>query len=694
MQQNISYKENSLLNMFSRVSSIMTTSTSEAHFMRTALEEIGNHLDVSRVYTFTRHEEVFWSNNYEWVAPNISAEINNLQNITMADMPEDSMLHQLAKGKTFVAPDVSKIEDPTIRNELLGQGIFAIVSFPLSYQGKVVGFFGFDQCHKVLQWTEKTISAVIALGSLMNAAHAFFLGKALVQKKRAQLHNLFDALPLPIYVSSVQNYDILFCNKAIRDNFDASDVSQRKCYQVFQGLDAPCSFCTNASLKEGAPPHVWHHHNPTVQNDYKIVDSLVTWEEKKGSRFSIALDITETMRLQKDRLLERDVIASKEQFIANMSHEMRTPLNGIIGLTYLAKQNNKDADVEDCLDKIVFSSNNLLGVVNDTLDVSETHDDNVTLESRAFQPKELLYGIQSTLSLEAQRKHIGLEVEYDATLPSWLMGDSLRISQIMLNLASNAVKFTHKGKVVLALTVVPPPKGACVMSGQVWVCFAVSDTGIGITQEQSENLFCEFSQGDASVARHYGGTGLGLVISKKLAKLMGGDIRVESVLGKGSVFSCTVPIALCYEEQCIENNAASAKEYNVSGVQVLLVEDNEINALIACEVLHSFGCRVHAVENGQEALLALDKKLYDIILMDIQMPIMDGLEATRRIRANRHFDAIPIVAMSAHAMVQDQAKSYDAGMQDHMAKPFDPEKLRKVIYDFTTNDFYYKATDA
>ncbi len=685
-------RKESIFGIFMRISSLMMQVEDEASFMKLALADIGQTLAVSRVYTFTLKGTV-WCNNYEWVAPGISAEMQNLQHIDMSAMAQESLLPQLSKGKTFVVQDTTTLKDTELRETLLKQGIVAMVSFPLFYKGNVVGFFGFDQCGHVPHWTKTTLDAVVALGSFMNAANAYFMGKFMLQQKRRQLQALFDAMPMPIYVSDCDDYSILFCNKLIHDNFDTSDMQRQTCHKVFQNLDEPCPFCTNHLLSPGAAPHVWHHHNEHINGDFKVVDSLVTWEEKENVRFSIALDITESLRLQREKVLAREAHAAKGHFIANMSHELRTPLNGIIGLTHLASKQNTDPLVEDYLRKITFSSNNLLGVINETLDLSEIEEDKITLESQPFSMKEVLLGAQALLQTEVDRKGIGLEVILDETLPQVLVGDSLRISQIVLNLSSNAVKFTTEGKVTLALHACAPPEGLGELTRVQWVRLDVADTGIGISQEQQEKLFKEFSQVDSSTSRQYGGTGLGLVITQKFVELMGGEIFVTSVAGEGTTFSCVFPLVLCADQGCDAGKKSSEQQdFDISGAKVLLVEDNEINTLIAHEVLAAYGCHVQSVVNGREALDVLEKNTYDIILMDIQMPVMDGLQATKRIREQRRFDHIPIVAMSAHAMVQDYEKSREVGMQAHIPKPFVPEELRATIHGFIRQGFCFSPS--
>ncbi len=501
---------------------------------------------------------------------------------------------------------------------------------------------------------------------------------------------------MPIYISNMKNYSVLFCNKAISDNFDVSNIAKKTCHKIFQNLDEPCSFCSNPYLLKDGTPYIWHHHNPVLNMDFQVVDSCITWEKNENVRFSLALDITDSLRLQREHVLEQEANIIKGHFIANMSHELRTPLNGIVGLTHLAEQANQDAVVGDFLKKIKFSSDNLLNVINKTLDLSEISDDHIQVESRVFRLSEVLNGVQAILQIAADKKKLNLELSLNKYLPDLLVGDSLRLSQIMLNLVNNAIKFTIQGQVCLTLSRCEPLQSNELHSehNYVWILLEVSDTGIGISPDKLHTLFTEFTQADKSITRQFGGTGLGLSIVKRFVELMGGELSVKSELGKGSIFSCKIPFiiaddATLMQEANLEQNNKTENNFDISELNVLVVEDNDINALIAKEVLESFKCRVELAENGLEALKALEVKTYDIVLMDIQMPILDGLEVTQRLRADSRFDKMPIVAMSAHAMNQDFEKSIAVGMQDHISKPFDPENLRRIIYHYSRKDFTY-----
>ncbi len=363
---------------------------------------------------------------------------------------------------------------------------------------------------------------------------------------------------------------------------------------------------------------------------------------------------------------------AKSEFLARMSHEIRTPMNGVLGLTHLALNQNPPQEQRQYLAKIEASAKILLGVINDILDFSKIESGNLHLEQAPFAFDEMLTTLRDLFQSQADAKELEFALERDPAIPNNLTGDSLRLSQVLLNLCGNAFKFTEHGRVTLSLT-----RTQTTTDG-VRVRFAIGDTGVGMSREQLAGLFRPFAQADVSTTRKYGGTGLGLAISKLLVEMMGGELTVRSELGKGSLFSFEIPLALSAPEARIEEPEQHEMEISgLAGRRVLLVEDNEINREIAVALLDDLGLRALTAANGEEALALLEKEDVDGILMDIQMPIMDGLTATRILRREGRPEVrdVPILAMTAHAMQEDRDKSLAAGMNDHLTKPIDVREL-------------------
>ncbi|MBL8487893.1 MAG: PAS domain S-box protein [Rhodocyclaceae bacterium] len=370
---------------------------------------------------------------------------------------------------------------------------------------------------------------------------------------------------------------------------------------------------------------------------------------------------------------------AKSTFLANMSHEIRTPMNAIIGLAHLAQRSAEDPGQRDRLRKVSDAARHLLQVINDILDISKIEAGKLTLEETDFAPATVVERTVTLLEDRAREKGLGLASEIDPALPAALRGDAMRLGQILLNFGSNAVKFTERGDVVFAVRQVTRQEAA------VTVRFAVRDSGPGIDEETRQRLFQPFEQADSSTTRHFGGTGLGLAISRRLADLMGGRVGVDSEPGRGSSFWFEATFrpgeALPPGEvAAAPSDAAEGRlKREHGGARVLLVEDNEINREVATDLLRDAGLTVVEAEDGARAVEMAAAGAFDLILMDVQMPVLDGLAATRAIRRQPGGEGVPILAMTANAFEDDRQACIDAGMNDHVPKPIDPTVLYAAL---------------
>ena len=368
---------------------------------------------------------------------------------------------------------------------------------------------------------------------------------------------------------------------------------------------------------------------------------------------------------------------AKSEFLSRMSHEIRTPMNGIIGMTAIALQKGQSQErVLDCLQKIQSSYDYLLGLINDILDMSKIESGKMKLEPVNFDMGELLGTIRELIAPQAAAKGITFTQHSDLSR-TWFSADRMRISQVLINLLGNAVKFTPQGgEVTLTVEEAGAPSGQ-----EALVRFTVRDTGVGIPKEEQDRVFRAFEQASGANPAKQQGTGLGLSISSRLVQLMGSSIRLESAPGEGSAFSFAVPLTLGREEDA----GTETEELTFSGRRILVVEDNELNAEIAQCLLEERDFTVECVYDGSQAVERIRSTppgTYDVILMDIMMPVMDGLDATRAIRAMDREDCktIPIIAMSANAFDDDLKKSVACGMNGHLSKPVEVEKLYQVLH--------------
>jgi len=397
-------------------------------------------------------------------------------------------------------------------------------------------------------------------------------------------------------------------------------------------------------------------------------------------------DITERKRAARELLRAQK---AKELFLANMSHEIRTPINGIAGMAALLSKNPTPDEHHTYLNAIISAADNLKVIINDILDLAAIESGKLKLEQIPFNVTDLFSSLRDIFSIQAREKGIDFRINLDSTANRLLVGDPVRLNQILINLISNAIKFTHSGHIIVTGKVQKEDSHTCQMQ------FQVEDSGIGIPKDKLTTIFESFSQADASVTRRYGGTGLGLTIVRQLVELQHGHIHVKSEEDLGSIFTVQIP----YEKHrqtgsskarnlgSASHDQSVANYRDLNGLRILLVEDNDINQLYASTILvKTFGCQVDSAENGYVALEKMKNNRYDIVLMDVQMPVMDGYEATKAIRMGEEPKRnIPIIALTANATRQDTDRCLAAGMNESIPKPFTPEELYRVLHRYAKN---------
>ena len=414
---------------------------------------------------------------------------------------------------------------------------------------------------------------------------------------------------------------------------------------------------------------------------YRFLEfNSINLKQKEGIQ-GLIMDCRDITQRKKDAAELLRAQKARELFLANISHEIRTPINGISGMANLLSNNPSVEDSQTYLNAIKSASDNLKVIISDILDLSSIESGKLSFERIGFNVEDIVVSLINSFKAQALSRGLELKYSIDENAKGIFMGDPVRLNQILINLIGNALKFTHRGSISLQVTATKSSKGRSLLQ------FDVVDTGIGIPQEKLDTIFESFSQADASVTRKYGGTGLGLTIVKQLVELQKGWIKLKSEEDVGSTFTVAIPYDHGSPNEARHKSVSVKKEdhFDLTNYTILLVEDNDINRLYAGSILKSSGCKIEMAENGLVALGKLKTNKIDLILMDIQMPVMDGFEATKAIRfSDDQYKDIPIIALTANATPRVIERCMAAGMNNHLAKPFTPEELFRILSKYLT----------
>ncbi len=580
-----------------------------------------------------------------------------------------------------------------------------------------------EMCNKrkdgSLYWEFATISPVT--NEAGQITHYVAVKEEITDRKKieTELKNInerfavvMDSLDALVYVADMETHELLFMNRYGKKLW-GKDVVGEVCWKILQSnQDGPCSFCTNDRLLDADRLSngvcVWELRNTVNQRWYHCRDLAIRWPDGRMVRMEIATDITDLKEMERELVQARQSAESanraKSDFLANMSHELRTPMNSIIGRSRLALDNQLDQETRSHLEMISSSADNLLTLINDVLDFSKIEAGELKIENEPFDLPETVNFCVKIINglLEDKNSDVKLRCTISPDVPQAVKGDSLRLKQILLNLLSNSAKFTEEGCIEVLVR--------CLQSddNSLKIQFKVRDSGIGIAPDKLEHIFGKFSQENDSITKRYGGTGLGLAICLQLCHLMRGDIKVTSNLGKGSVFTFTLSLQSCaIQELPVQEEQGKVEQAVISPLSVLLVDDNKANLVLARMVLEKWKHQVTEAHDGLSALNLLSQHDYDTVFMDVQMPIMDGLIATRIIRAAECGDQVedvdkglikqlstrlsgdhtPIIAMTANAMSGDKDKCLAAGMDEYLSKPFIPDAVETVLRKVATGYF-------
>jgi signal transduction histidine kinase/ActR/RegA family two-component response regulator len=528
-----------------------------------------------------------------------------------------------------------------------------------------------ENLNKELQVREEELTA--------NIEHLSCLTKK-IDTEKAKLSAIVES-PNHLIWSIDTDYKLIYCNSIYSSSFHKRFGKQLQSGDIILNLLDESSVKwkewydkalsgSKFSVEHTGNTSTWEiFFNPIMEENNMIVGATMFMQ-------NISVRKEAQQQLIKAKELAEQASLAKAQFLSTMSHEIRTPMNAVIGMTHLLLEEAPRPDQEENLRILSFAAKNLLALINDILDFSKIDAGKIEFEEIEFNLKDLIQSICKTLHHKADEKGLKMELLLDNNIPSFLIGDPVRLNQIITNLLSNAIKFTHTGHITTTVTLKE------ILHGKATIDFAVKDTGIGIPADKIDKIFDSFTQASSETTRKYGGTGLGLAITKKLLELQNSHIYVNSKVGEGCIFYFSLSFKTSYRKEQPRPEVVYLHQAQLlQGVKILLVEDNRVNQLIISKFLLKWGLQVDMADNGLIAVDLLKTAIYDLILMDLEMPEMDGYEATRTIRSftDERYKEIPIIALTASAMIEVQDQVFASGMNGYVTKPFDPDELYQVL---------------
>jgi len=529
---------------------------------------------------------------------------------------------------------------------------------------------------------------LLALNARREAESELLVAEVARRETETMLVSAFEAIDEAFIVFDNQDR-MLFCNERYRETFRASQpalVAGNSFEEIMRfGAEHGQYLTPMDDVQAWVDTRVASHRTGDTRIESKLDNGrwlrIIERKTERGQSVGFGIDITELKETQE---AAEAASSAKSQFLANMSHEIRTPMNAVLGMLKLLKNTTLTPRQLDYGSKAEGAARSLLVLINDILDFSKIEAGKMTLDPRPFRFEQMLADLSVVLSANVGTKKLDFRFEVDPDVPPGLIGDDMRLQQVLINLGSNAIKFTSQGEVVLRVRVIDRNDAGVLLD------FSVQDSGIGIAPENQAHIFSGFSQAEASTTRRFGGTGLGLSISSRMVNLLGGELKVQSKLGEGSIFyfQIRLPIGELAAARPVEGAQPRANKPNgkrLMGLRLLVVEDNKINQMVAEGLLSQEGAQVTLADNGQTGVDAATnaQPAFDAILMDIQMPVMDGYTATRAIRLLPLLADLPIIAMTANAMASDRAACLAAGMNDHVGKPFELDHLVDLLLRYT-----------
>jgi len=647
-----------------------------------SLAKMGLFVSSDRAYIFDYDfDKGTTSNTYEWCNKDVEAEIENLQNIPIEFFPQWVAQHE--KGEAFYIPDVSALDDDGqggIKSILEPQGIKSLIAIPMLDSGELIGFVGFDSVKQHYNYSEKEKRLLFLFGQMLINIRNRQKWDNQLRLQEEKYRNIIANMNLGLLEVNLNDV-IVYANQSFCDmsGYTLEELKGRRAAEMFvaesnrkiiynkneqRQESISDSYEIEVSDKYGQP-HWWFISGaPNYNNKGNLIGSI-----------GIHLDITEQKRLEQElakaKTFAEAAAKAKELFLANMSHEIRTPLNVIIGMIRQLTKENLTTDQHFYVKQSESSAKHLLTILNNVLDIAKIESGDMEIVQEAFSPSALAYNVHSIMYSQARNKNLEFKINISPNIQPVLKGDETRLRQVLINLIGNAVKFTEKGSINLSVELIEKHTDAQKLR------FEVKDTGIGMSEEFVLRIFDKFSQEHNTSNRKYEGTGLGMAISHDLIQLMGGKMEVKSAKNEGTTcrFELTFPIGAA---NSLVSKSQQIKEGVFKGKKALLVEDNEMNRFIAIQSLDYLGFETIEAENGQVATERIQQENFDIVLMDIQMPVMDGVEATTFIREKLN-NQTPIIALTANAFKHDIDLYLKKGMNDFITKPYDEQDFFRKI---------------
>ena len=664
-------KKQRMLHGIAKATEELHTNSTLSEAIINSLSILGHAVDVHRTYLFenTINENgvEFVSQCYEWTAEGIPSQIssNGIKSFPISFI--STFLPHFNRKEPLDAI-ISQLDDNIpIKRIFESQNVKSVLIVPVFFRGRLWGFLGYDDCIEERQWTDDELLLLKSFGNSLSIA----IEKTETSKELYDMALFPKENPEPVVRINLKG-EILLENEPAEYFRKHQIGSRNEILELYERISKKI----NARNQIGSFQFVYGN---------QVFQATAVLSKSKEYINIYFRDVSKQKSLETEleSALQKSQEASeaKELFLANMSHEIRTPLNGIIGMVREFSKGKMSPEQRKTINNAMKASKHLLSLVNNILDVTKIEAGEFNLNPIHFKIQTLLNDISSILTSQAELKNIELNINLGKNVPEVFVGDEARIRQILINIAGNAIKFTQKGHVTVNCYVMPKPNGVSdntsKLSDKIYLSFSVQDSGPGMDDSTLVNIFEKFQQEDRSGTGNLGGTGLGLFITKQLVELMDGGLKVKSEKGKGSEMMITLPLELGDLTKVISKNVSVDKGL-LDDARILLVEDNEMNRLVACNTLALFNVKVTQAVNGEDAVNILKKKSFDIILMDIQMPVMDGIEATKIIRNSLNIQT-PVIALTANALKTKIEACMAIGMNDYITKPFEDQDLFRVM---------------